>query len=272
MKKRTKLGLLCACAVFAGAVGYGHTLRRISYTVGSEKIGAPIKLAFLSDVHNSRYGSGQSELIGEIEKFGADLVVFGGDLFDEHNGEENSWALVDALAERYPCFYTIGNHELRTGKAEEYKEEMSRRGVTVLSDSSAVLSVGGQELLLCGAEHIEDEILGSPQTDERFSILLYHYPTDFPQTSKLGFDLILAGHAHGGQWRLPGLINGLYAPDEGLFPKYAGGRYDENGTTMLVSRGLYRQPSCILIPRIFNNPELVLVTIKKEEGSCGSSF
>lgn len=261
MKKRTKLGILFACAVLAGADASGHTLRCVPYTVESEKIGAPIRIAFLSDVHDSLYGSGQSELVGEIEKFGADLVVFGGDLFDEYGGGENSWALVDALAERYSCYYTIGNHELRTKMAEEYKAEMSRRGVTVLSDSSAVISVNGQELLLCGAEHIGDEILRSPQTDERFSILVYHYPSDFPKTSGLGFDLILAGHEHGGQWRLPGLVNGLYAPDEGLFPKYAGGRYAENGTTMLVSRGLYRQLSCVLIPRIFNNPELLLVTI-----------
>lgn len=262
MKKRTKLGILFACAVLAGTAASGHTLRCVPYTVESEKIGAPIRIAFLSDVHDSLYGSGQSELIGEIEKFGADLVVFGGDLFDEYRAGKNSWALVDALAERYPCYYAIGNHEFRTGKAEEYKAEMSRRGVTVLSDSSAVVSVNGQELLLCGADHIGDEILRSPQTDERFSILLYHYPTDFPETSGLGFDLILAGHAHGGQWRLPGLVNGLYAPDEGLFPKYAGGRYDENGTIMLVSRGLYRQLSCVLVPRIFNNPELVLITIQ----------
>lgn len=261
MKKRTKLGILCAGAVLAGAVASGHILRSVSYTVESEKIGAPIRIAFLSDVHDSLYGSGQSELIKEIEKFGADLVVFGGDLFDEYSGGENSWTLVDALAERYPCYYTIGNHELRTKKAEEYKTEMSRRGITVLSDSSAVTSINGQELLLCGAEHIGDEILQSPQTDDRFSILIYHYPSDFPQISGLGFDLILAGHAHGGQWRLPGLVNGLYAPDEGLFPKYAGGRYDENGTIMLVSRGLYRHLSCVLVPRIFNNPELLLVTI-----------
>lgn len=261
MKKQTKLGILCACAVLAGTVAYGHTLRCVSYTVESEKIAAPIKLAFLSDVHNSLYGSGQSNLIAEIEKFGADLVLFGGDLFDEHNGEENSWALADALAARYPCYYTVGNHEFRTKKPEEYKAEMARRGVTVLSDSSAVVSVGGQKLLLCGAEHIGDEILRDPQTDSRFSILLYHYPADFPKISGTGFDLILAGHEHGGQWRLPGLVNGLYAPDEGLFPKYAGGRYDENGTTMLVSRGLYRQLSCVFIPRIFNNPELLLITI-----------
>lgn len=264
MKKAKKIGILCGCAAaLAGALALGHTLRAVSYTVESEKITAPIRLAFLSDVHNSLYGSGQSELIGEIEKFGADLVLFGGDLFDEHNGEENSWALVDALAERYPCYYTIGNHEHWTGKTEEYKSEMARRGVTVLSGNSAVVSVGGQELRISGAETLYDDAVRNARerSDGRFSLLLYHYPAEFPQLSEQGFDLILAGHEHGGQWRLPGLINGLYAPDEGLFPKYAGGRYDENGTVMLVSRGLYRQPSCFFLPRVFNNPELLLITL-----------
>ena len=268
MKKQTKRGIVrtgavLGCAAIAGAVASGHTLRCVSYTVESEKIGAPIRIAFLSDVHDSLYGSGQSGLIDEIGKFGADLVVFGGDLFDEYSRGENSWTLVDALAERYPCYYAVGNHELRTGKAEEYKAEMSRRGVTVLSGNSADAAVGGQSVRLCGADDLYGVMRTEAETppDDRFSILLYHYPTGFPQISEMDFDLILAGHAHGGQWRLPGLLNGLYAPDEGLFPKYAGGRYDENGTTMLVSRGLYRKLSCILIPRLFNNPELVLVTI-----------
>lgn len=264
MKKAKKIGILCGCAALAGAAFVlGHTLRCVSYTVESEKIAAPIRLAFLSDVHNSLYGSGQSDLIAEIEKFGADLVLFGGDLFDEHNGEENSWALVDALAARYPCFYAIGNHEPRTGKPEKYKSEMARRGVTVLSGNSAVVTVGGQEFRLCGADNLYGGTLdeAAEQLDGRFSILLYHFPADFPQVSEMGFDLILAGHEHGGQWRIPWLVNGLYAPDEGIFPKYAGGRYDENGTTMLVSRGLYRQPSCFFMPRVFNNPELLLITL-----------
>lgn len=264
MTKKRKIGIVCVCAaVLAGALAAGHTLRLVPYTVESEKIDAPIRIAFLSDVHNSFYGNGQSELVEAIGSFGADLVLFGGDLFDEHHGEERSWALVDALAARYPCYYAVGNHEFRTGKAEEYKSEMARRGVTVLSGNAASVAVGGQELLLCGADGFFDGTLGetAERLDGRFSILLYHYPADFPEISKMGFDLVLAGHEHGGQWRIPGLLNGLYAPDEGLFPKYAGGRYEENGSVMLVSRGLYRNLSCLLIPRIFNRPELLLITL-----------
>ena len=72
--------------------------------------------------------------------------------------------------------------------------------------------------------------------------------------------LLLAGHAHGGQWRLPGLLNGLFAPDQGLFPTYAGGRYALGDTTLLVSRGLAREST--RLPRFYNRPELVMVELR----------
>ena len=73
------------------------------------------------------------------------------------------------------------------------------------------------------------------------------------------FDLILSGHAHGGQWRIPRILNGFLAPNQGFFPKYAGGKYDFNHTTFIVSRGLAKEST--RIPRIFNPPELVIVDI-----------
>ena len=252
--------IACGIAVFAG-IACNLSLDTARYEIESEKITAPVKIAFLSDVHNSLYGKGQSELIAEIDGFGADIVLFGGDLFDEHNGEENSWTLVNALVEKYPCFYTTGNHEINTGKIHFYKKEMRNRGVIVLEDDTAVIEINGQKIRICGTENYWDENALS-QLDELFSIDLHHYPEDFPRMRGNGFDLILAGHAHGGQWRLPGVINGLFAPDEGLFPKYAGGYYNENGTEMIVSRGLYKNASCYVIPRIFNRPELVLITLK----------
>lgn len=93
-----------------------------------------------------------------------------------------------------------------------------------------------------------------------FSILLTHRPELVEFYKETGFDLILAGHAHGGQVILPGILNGLYAPHQGWFPKYAGGRYDLGGKTMIVSRGL----SKYVKPRIFNRPELVIVNIVPE--------
>ena len=94
---------------------------------------------------------------------------------------------------------------------------------------------------------------------EYYTILLSHRPEWIETYQKYAFDLVLCGHAHGGQWRTPFLLNGLYAPHQGLFPKYAGGRYDYATGTMIVSRGLARESTPV--PRIFNRPELVVVEL-----------
>lgn len=94
-----------------------------------------------------------------------------------------------------------------------------------------------------------------------FTVLLAHRPERIDKYAATGdFDLVVSGHAHGGQVRIPGLINGLFAPNQGFFPKYAGGQYEVDGTTLVVSRGLAREST--RIPRVFNRPELVLVEIQ----------
>ena len=91
-------------------------------------------------------------------------------------------------------------------------------------------------------------------------ILLSHHPEYYPRYLEgRNIDLIFSGHAHGGQWRIPFVLNGLYAPDQGLFPKYAGGKYEKDGSVMIVSRGLARETTPV--PRIFNRPEIVIVNI-----------
>ena len=93
-----------------------------------------------------------------------------------------------------------------------------------------------------------------------YTILLAHRPEYYETYCNYSFDLVLCGHAHGGQWRIPYLINGLYAPNQGIFPKYAGGRYDGDKTTMIVSRGLDIETTWV--PRIFNRPELVIIDLQ----------
>ena len=98
--------------------------------------------------------------------------------------------------------------------------------------------------------------------DGLFTVLLSHRPERITELLPLNPDLVLAGHAHGGQWRLPVLLeNGLLSPNQGLFPRYTNGEYPFGDTTMIVSRGLARE-STRVIPRIFNRPEIVLITVK----------
>lgn len=253
---KCRLRLVCLAAIIIGYICC-PSLKSVYYEFNADGIDKPIKIAFLSDVHNTLYGKGQCELTDIIDEFGADIVLFGGDLFDENINEKNSWTLVDALAGEYPCFYAVGNHETRRGKADEIKAAMAEHGVAVLEDMTEVIEINGQKIRICGTESMWDENAVS-ELDETYSVLLHHFPEDFPEMSKKGFDLILAGHAHGGQWRIPQVMNGLITPGEWFFPKYAGGYYSENGSEMIVSRGLCRN----FIPRIFNRPEIILITIK----------
>ena len=103
------------------------------------------------------------------------------------------------------------------------------------------------------------DALKAQAQEANFTILLTHRPELFERYVARGFDLVLCGHAHGGQWRIPGVLNGLLAPNQGLFPPYAGGRYERGNTTMIVSRGLAKETT--FVPRILNPPELVVVTI-----------
>ena len=95
--------------------------------------------------------------------------------------------------------------------------------------------------------------------DSRYTVLLSHRPERGEDYQGKGFDLVLAGHAHGGQWRIPGVLNGLLAPDQGLLPAYAGGLYALEDTTLVVSRGLAREST--RVPRLFNPPELVILDV-----------
>ena len=240
------------------------------YTFSTQKVTAPVKLAFVSDLHDTPYGKDMAELVGAIDRFSPDAVIIGGDLFDESCDERNSLLFTDIIAGKYRCFYTLGNHELRHGSADQARQVIARKGITVLSDDNnfADLTVGDDTVRLFGIDGLlyEDqyERARNAISDKYYNILIDHFPDEYPLVSADGFELMLAGHAHGGQVRIPYIMNGLFAPDQGLFPKYAGGLYSENGSNMIVSRGLQRSIRDLVAPRVFNRPELVFVTILPE--------
>lgn len=260
-----------------------------SYEINRD-FSAPVKIALVTDLHSCYYGKEQMELIGAIDGQKPDLILLGGDIFDDELPDGNTREFLAGIAGRYPCYYVIGNHECRVG-ATEFANKMKilqSYGVTVLSNECRTVTVNGVTLNICGVEDPEVykikfdkekdpdgyekarinrydtfekqlDAVKAQAGEENFNILLSHRPELFESYVSRGFDLVLCGHAHGGQWRLPGLINGVYAPNQGLFPKYAGGQYEKDGTTMIVSRGLARRMD--IVPRIFNPPELVVITV-----------
>ncbi|MDE6880859.1 MAG: metallophosphoesterase [Oscillospiraceae bacterium] len=242
------------------------------YPVRTDKVTAPLRLAVLSDLHSCSYGENQEELLGALQALAPqpDAVLLAGDVVDDELPEESAWRAVSRLTEAYPCFYVTGNHEWwHPQGAERICREMERRGATVLRGDCRLLSVekagGVQRIQLCGIDDPESGTSGAQlaRAGERvdgglFSVLLVHRPEE-AEGLPYPFDLAVSGHAHGGQWRLPGLVNGLYAPGQGFFPRYAGGLYAFGETSLVVSRGLAREST--RVPRIFNPPEIAVVDI-----------
>ena len=272
MKKRTKK-LLLAGGIAAGLLVWagldsGLTVRK--YTVESEKISGIVRLVLLTDLHCCDYGEGQQELLDVVEAQSPDLVLLSGDMVDDDPRlpEEKALTAVEALAERWPVYYVTGNHEFWSGRVEEIKEKLRQCGAVVLEGEAKLVTAAGQTLQICGVDdpnvgerawQSQLETVTADLKEDVFSVLLTHRPERVEDYTGRGFDLVLAGHAHGGQWRLPGLINGLIAPNQGLFPHYAGGTYDLEGTTLIVSRGLAREST--RVPRFFNPPEVVVIDV-----------
>ena len=220
-----------------------------------------------------------------MEAENPDLVLFGGDMAHHEGSDENAMLLMNALAKEYPCYYVTGNHELATARTAEIKGALKDAGVVMLAgDCVPFTAKNGQRIQLSGLDDYyrsggwktsdwERAVSGTvPPALTRqlksacakadpalFTLLLAHRPERYELYLPYGFDLILSGHTHGGQVRIPGVLNGLYAPGQGLFPHYAGGEYRFAHQTLIVSRGLSKKP--LWAARIGNPPELVIVNL-----------
>ena len=240
-----------------------------TYTVASPKLTAEVRLALVTDFHSS---DNADDVVAMVASCAPDAVLLVGDLFDDDTANrptERTLSLMQQLSAQYPCYYVSGNHEAWTGEMDALYQQTEEAGVTVLRMSSGVLTVRGQRIALCGIpDPYEMVFSGAPDTEEQlrqaledvdsadFTVLLAHRPELLAKYAQFPLDLVVSGHAHGGQVRIPGVLNGLYAPNQGWFPKLAGGAYTQDGTTLIVSRGLAVRTR---LPRIFNRPEVVLV-------------
>ncbi len=280
-KKRKIILIIIAvalCVLFFFAFDCRLTVRE--YEIESSKISSPVRLALITDLHSCGYGKDQQTLVDAIVNESPDMVLLGGDIFDDVMDDGNTEAFIESISGMYPCYYVTGNHEYWSGEeAFEIKMDiLERYGVTILSGQYETVTVRGETLNICGVDDPDAymvtkgtsressevffgqfEAVSSASESGVFTLLLSHRPELFEEYTKYDTDLILCGHAHGGQWRIPFVLNGLYAPDQGLFPKYAGGRYEKDGSVMIVSRGLARETTPV--PRIFNRPEIVIVNI-----------
>lgn len=277
MKKTT---LIKIAAVFTAVSALGVAALWSAPVVRRYTLKGPdgLRVLLLSDLHGYVFGKDQSELINLIRSKEPDIILLAGDIVDYQAGFEGTHLLLEGIRGLAPVFYVTGNHEYYEGKADHITLMLSEDyGVNVLSDDYIELEIKGHRLMIAGVEDPMKERIFSDynQTDSMraafggldgedgtYKILLTHRPERYKTYLQYPFDLIVSGHTHGGQVRLPLLINGLYAPNQGYFPKYAGGLYIHGQTNHIVTRGIGLWPR---IPRVFNPPEICLIEFKEDK-------
>ena len=273
MKRSWKIALilLLILAIFlVWALWSGLVVRSYAFRTRKLPAGAKLRLALLCDLHSSVYGENHAALIELVAGQQPDAILLGGDIVDDQEPLENALSFFEALSRLdIPVYYVSGNHDRMRPDFESVIETVKGYGVRVIEGESVLIEVAGASVRLCGLRDCADaqscaDALAEAFSDldgEAYNILLSHRPEYIDLYRLYPFDLVLCGHTHGGQVRLPPLLNGLFAPNQGWFPKYAGGLYDVDGTQMVISRGLSRNPR---LPRVFNPPEVVIVDLEGE--------
>lgn len=279
MNKRKKwMHALLLCAVGIGIAGLQCGLVTRYYSIETDKLknGQGMRLLMLSDLHSCTYGKNQCQLIDRIILEQPDCILLCGDIVDDKTSRDGAEQLLQQISEIAPCYYVSGNHEFWSGQAEEIFDMIKQYGIRVLRNEQETLTINGTSFSLVGVD--DPAATGTRQArsygeteaylyalaqfqnldTEQFCVLLAHRPEYIMEYAKYSFALVLCGHAHGGQWRIPYLLNGLIAPNQGLFPKYAGGQYTCGNMTEIVGRGLARDWK----PRLFNPPEIVVVEVR----------
>lgn len=226
-------------------------------TISHANVKDPFTVVQISDLHNARFGTEQQKLLTAINDAHPDMILITGDLFDRHRKHacSNTLALIKGVVRIAPTFFSEGNHEISLGEAgEKYVETIRDMGITVLRDEYVDLLPAR---VIGLKQYASPDVLTALLTPERLNLVMAHRPERFPIYAGTGADVILSGHAHGGQIRLFGI--GVYAPQQGFFPKYTCGVYPCGRSLLHVSRGL---GNTILFPRVFNTPELNILEFK----------
>lgn len=232
------------------------------------------RIAHVSDFHNDEIGIDNSRLIELIEESEPDIIAITGDLIDSRRTDVNvSIDFISRLIKIAPCYYVPGNHESRI--PEDYElllTALHDLGVNLLIDESIIIERNEEFIDIVGIEDpmfdfddgrelediIENKLNSTVPDDNNFQILLSHRPEYFDKYVEYDIDLVLAGHAHGGQIRIP-FLGGIIAPGQGFFPNYDSGIFTIENTAMIVSRGI---GNSIFPVRINNRPEVVLIELK----------
>lgn len=260
-------------------IAYGNTdLEIYKYNVKSEDIPSEFdnfRIVQISDLHNAEFGENNEKLLLMLKQADADIIAITGDMIDSRNTDiDVAISFAQKAVNIAPVYYVNGNHESRVlGEYEKLKQGLIDAGVTILENSSVDITVGDETITLVGIndptfcmefvddtmeQNIAHQLVNVIPDNDNYKVLLAHRPEYFDVYAG-NVDLVLSGHAHGGQFRIP-FIGGLVAPGQGFFPEYYEGSHIKENTEMIVSRGIGNS----IIPfRINNKPEIIVAELTK---------
>ena len=265
-------------AALLAAKGLDDRLETTHYIIRSPKIPKEFdgfRIVQISDFHASAIPG----IIEEVKSEAPDIIVSTGDLVHDRGSYEPGIRLSERLAAIAPTYGVTGNHDLRRADYDRFQSDLDKTGMITLRDQSVLLERGGAAVTLTGIDDpfsddgntIRENVAASIakiQTTENYHIVLFHRANHMDLLKNHGFDLVLSGHMHGGQIRLPN-GRGVCAPKSSwssgspmLFPKYFAGHYRYKDMNMIVNRGIGNP---MIVPRLFNRPELTVVILKHKE-------
>ena len=270
MKKST---IMASTVIAAGTYFFTQCkcLKNSYYNIINKKIPESFdgyKIIQLSDLHNCYFGPiKHNYLIYKIDKEAPDVILITGDFFDV-NKYENSLSIVKELAQKYKIYFIAGGHEYWVPEFSKIKSELKKVGVTIVDNKRIELFNKNESIYITGlldptfyngCLELSKKILKEYQSEDKFNILLSHRPDLFDLYTSYDYDLIFTGHAHGGQIRI--LNQGLYAPNQGILPKYTSGIHSKDDKHMIINRGCGWHS---LFIKINNRPEIVVCKLQKK--------
>lgn len=287
-KHRVKAVLLCifsAIIIFfaVNIIVSNCILTYNEYTVETTKIKGQTTLVAISDSEGRSFGENNSRLAEKIKGANPEFVMILGDMVDNDTGDYSAVVnLCNTLAEDFPVYYTLGNHELSFWESqngeylENLKNAINSTGATMLvNEMTEFTTKDGDKITVAGLKQFpyfeyyapdydndENKLFQkylNQENENHFSILMCHYPETYMWGfDKYNIDLMACGHTHGGLFRIP-FVGGVYAPEQGFMPKYSKGFYSNGNANMIISAGLNNSQN---IPRLFNPLDVTVITLK----------
>lgn len=278
MKKTLKIIILSLLALAVTSIIYGlycsNTIKIKNYSISTDKLNSSAKFVFISDLHCKEYGDKNSELVSKIKEQNPLFIAVGGDMVNKYSSDDHVMrGLLPQLANIAPTYCILGNHELILKDEIDFKNDINSTGAKLLDNEMVTIETNGEKFLLGGMSDFPYHDFNAPDYDtpERYfwedfkdkskdcySILLHHQPEyleSIMQDSNV--DLVMCGHTHGGAVQIP-FAGGVFAPNQGFFPKYDKGEFDLYDTKMIISAGL---GDAYPVLRFNNCPEISVVQI-----------